>query len=114
VVLVYAFKIFIVKNIHENKTHIGGVMVRMLLSEDRGFELRSGQSREYKIGIGCFSAKHTTLKGNGKYLLSRNQDNMSEWSDMSTHKSVVSVCYHYKNPTPCWSCTNRISSSHRM
>ena len=54
------------------------------------------------------------LKGNGKDLLSRNQDNMSEWSDMSTHKSVVSVCYHYKNPTPCWSCTNRISSSHRM
>ena len=39
------------------------------------------------------------LKGNGKDLLSRNQDNMSEWSDMSTHKSVVSVCYHYKNPT---------------
>jgi hypothetical protein len=63
VVLVYAFNIFIVKNIHENKTHIGGVMVRMLLSEDRGFEPRSGQSREYKIGIGCFSAKHTTLKG---------------------------------------------------
>ena len=39
--------------------------------------------------------KHTTLKGNGKDLFSRNQDNMSEWSDMSTHKSVVSVCYHY-------------------
>jgi hypothetical protein len=63
VVLVYAFNIFIVKNIHKNKTHIGGVMVCMLLSEDRGFEPRSGQTREYKIGIGCFSAKHTTFKG---------------------------------------------------
>jgi hypothetical protein len=36
VVLVYVFNIFIVKHIHENKTHNGGVMVRMLLSEDRG------------------------------------------------------------------------------
>jgi hypothetical protein len=28
---------------------------------DRGFEPRSGQTKNYKIGICCFSAKHTAL-----------------------------------------------------
>jgi hypothetical protein len=34
-------------------------MVRVLDSSaiNRGFELRSGQTKEYKIGICCFSAK---------------------------------------------------------
>jgi hypothetical protein len=40
-----------------NKSHIGGVMVCVLVSivVDRGFELRSGQTKDYKIGICCFS-----------------------------------------------------------
>jgi hypothetical protein len=44
--------------------HIGGVMVSMFTSSavDRGFEPRSGQTKDYKIGICCFSAKHTTLR----------------------------------------------------
>jgi hypothetical protein len=35
------------------------VMVRALASSavDRGFEFRSGQTKDYKIGICCFSAK---------------------------------------------------------
>ena len=39
---------------------IGGVMVSMLVSSavDREFEHRSGQTKNYKIGICCFSAKH--------------------------------------------------------
>ena len=43
---------------------IGGVMVSMLtLSEvDRGFEPRSCQTKEYKIGICCFSPKHAALR----------------------------------------------------
>ena len=38
---------------------IGGVMVNMLASSavHRGFETRSGQTKDYKIGICCFSAK---------------------------------------------------------
>jgi hypothetical protein len=28
---------------------------------DRGFEPRSGQTKDYKIGICCFSAKHAAL-----------------------------------------------------
>jgi hypothetical protein len=39
---------------------IGGVMVSMLASSalDRGFEHRSGQTKDFKIGMCCFSAKH--------------------------------------------------------
>jgi hypothetical protein len=38
-------------------------VVIMLASSvvDRGFEPRSGQTKDYKIGIGCFSAKHAAL-----------------------------------------------------
>jgi hypothetical protein len=42
---------------------IGGIMVSMLTSSavDRGFELRSGQTKDCKIGICYFSAKQATL-----------------------------------------------------
>ena len=29
---------------------------------DRGLELRLGQTKDYEIGICCFSAKYTTLR----------------------------------------------------
>jgi hypothetical protein len=38
----------------------------------------------YKIHICCFSAKHEALRRKRKDRLSRNQDNVSEWSDIST------------------------------
>jgi hypothetical protein len=43
---------------------IGGVMVSVLASiaVDHGFEPRSGQTKDYKIGICCFSAKHTASR----------------------------------------------------
>jgi hypothetical protein len=64
---------------------IGGVMVSKLASSavDRGFEPRSGQTKEYKFGIFCFSAKHAALRRKSNVWLSRNQDNMCEWGDMS-------------------------------
>jgi hypothetical protein len=37
---------------------------------DRGFEPQSGQTKDYKIGIWCFSAKHTALRGKSKMRLS--------------------------------------------
>ena len=42
----------------------GGVMVSVLASNvvDRGFESRSGQIKDYKIGICSNSAKHITLR----------------------------------------------------
>ena len=51
---------------------------------DRGFEPRSVQTKDYKIGICCFFAKHAALRRNNKDWLARNQDNVSEWSGMST------------------------------
>jgi len=52
-------------------------MVSVLASSavDNGFEPRSGQTKNYKIGICCFSAKHTTLGSKIKYSPARNQDN---------------------------------------
>ena len=50
---------------------------------DRGFEPRSGQTKDYKIGICCFSAKHAPLRRKSKGWSARNQNNVSEWSDMS-------------------------------
>jgi hypothetical protein len=54
----------------------GGIMVSVLASVDRGFDPRSGQTKDYKICICCFSAKHAALRRN-------NPNNVSEWSDMS-------------------------------
>jgi hypothetical protein len=53
-------------------------MVSVLASSevDRGFDPRSGQTKDYKIGIYCFFAKHAAL--------ARNQNNVFEWSNMST------------------------------
>jgi hypothetical protein len=47
---------------------IGGVMVSVLASSalDYGFKPRSGQTKDYKIGICCFSAKHAALRRNSK------------------------------------------------
>jgi len=47
---------------------------------DRGFEHRSGQTKDYKIGI-CFSAKHAALGRMSKDWA--NQDNVSQGGDMS-------------------------------
>jgi hypothetical protein len=63
-------------------------MVSLLTSSvvDRGFELRSGQTKDYKIGICCFSAKHAALRSKSKDWLAQNPNNVSEWGDMSTRR----------------------------
>ena len=65
---------------------IGGVMVSVLTSStiDREFEPRSSQIENYEIGVCCFSANHAALKRKSKDWLARNQNNVSEWSDIST------------------------------
>jgi hypothetical protein len=66
---------------------IGGVMVSVLASSavDRGFEHWSGQIKDYKISVCCFSTKHAAFRRKSKDRLVRNQNNVFEWSDMSTH-----------------------------
>ena len=61
-----------------------GVMVSVLVSSavNCGFESRSGQTKDYKIGMCCFSAKHAELRRKSKDWLARNQNNVSDWSDM--------------------------------
>ena len=46
-------------------------------------ERRSGQTKDYKIGICCFSAKHAAIRRKSKDGLARNQNNVSELGDMS-------------------------------
>jgi hypothetical protein len=67
--------------------NIGGVMVSIFYSSaiDHGFGPRSCQTKDYKICICCFSAKHAALRRKNKDWLARNQDNVSEWSNMSIH-----------------------------
>jgi hypothetical protein len=61
-----------------NLYRIGGVIVSILALSvvDRGFEPRSGQSKDYKSGICCFSAKHAALRRKSKNWLARNHNNV--------------------------------------
>ena len=61
------------------------VIVHASSEVDRGFMLRSGQTKDYEIGICCFSAKHAALRRKSKEWLARNQNNVSELGDMSIH-----------------------------
>jgi hypothetical protein len=65
--------------------HIGSVMVSVLASSavDRGFEHRSVQTRDYRIGMCCFSTRHTALMRKRKDWSERNKDNVSERSNKS-------------------------------
>jgi hypothetical protein len=80
----------LIKKINKNKikimNRIGSVMVSVLASSaiDCGYDPRSGQTKEYKIGMCCFSAKNAALRRKSKDWLDRNQNNVSEWSDIST------------------------------
>jgi hypothetical protein len=60
-------------------------MINVLFSPavDRGFEPRSGQTKDYKIGICCFSAKHAALRRQSKDWLARNHNNVSGCGDVS-------------------------------
>jgi predicted LPLAT superfamily acyltransferase len=66
---------------------------------DHGFEPRSGQTKDYKIGICCFSSKQAALRRKSKDWLSRNQDNASKWGDMSIHELLFQWASTIKNLT---------------
>ena len=59
------------------------VSVLALSAVDLEFEPRSGHAKDYEIVICCFSAKHEALMRKSKDWLARNQNNVSEWSEMS-------------------------------
>ena len=65
------FYIFFPFDVSFPENRICGVMVSVLASNavDRGFESWSGQTKDYKIDICCFSAKHATLRANEQRLV---------------------------------------------
>ena len=82
---------------------IGGLMVSVLVSSvvDRGFESQSGHTKDCKIGICCFSAKHASLRRKRKDWLARNQENVFRWGNMAISgqnsiKIQLSVLVQYK------------------
>ena len=60
------------------------VKVLALSVVDCGFEPQSGQTKDYKICICCFSAKRAALRRKSKDWLAWNRDNVSEWGNMSS------------------------------
>ena len=46
-------------------------------------------TKDYKIGICCFSAKHAALRRKRKYWLARYQDNVFKWGKMSIHRLLL-------------------------
>ena len=59
---------------------------------------QSDQTKNYKIDIYCFSAKHAALRSKSKDWLLRNQ-NVSDSSDMSTSGLLFQWASTIKNPT---------------
>ena len=55
-----------------------------LSAVDRGIKSWTSQIIDYRIGICCLSAKYAALRSKSKDWLTRNQNNVSKWSDMST------------------------------
>ena len=98
-----------------HKLNIGGVIVSVLVSSavDRGggFEARSDQTKDYKLGVCCFLAKHAALRRKSKDWLSRNQENLLEWSDMSVDCCFSELALN-KSISGCWYIT-KPTSSHR-
>ena len=67
-----------------NNNNFGDVMVSMLTTSvvDLDFEPRSGQAKDYEIGICCFSAKHAALRSKSIDWLTRDSNNVFKWSGM--------------------------------
>ena len=84
---------------------IGGVMASVLALSVIDCESRSGQTKDYEIGICCFFAKHAALRRKGKDWLARNRNNVSEWSNMSTHGLLFNansaICQLYPGENKC-------------
>ena len=76
---------YIVHN-HNESNRIGDEMDSVTLFEcERSWvHPRSSQTENFKISICCLSSKHVALRIKSKDLLAWYQDNVSEWSYMST------------------------------
>jgi len=82
-------------------TCIYGVMIGIFASKvgDRVFETRSGQTKDNTVGMCCFSAKHAVLRIKNKHRLALNQENVSDWSDISIRVLFFQFASTIANPT---------------
>jgi hypothetical protein len=80
---------------------INGIMVIVIASSavDGGFGHRSGQTKDYEIGICCFSAKHAPLRKKSKDWLARNQNNVTS---SSSHWSLTCSRHDIAEKLPNW------------
>ena len=105
-----------VKHHKTNQTNqrncIGGVMVSMLTSSvvDHGFEPWAGQTKDYKIGICSFPAKHASLSRKNKYRLAKIRIMCQSGATCLSPDCCFSELALLKSS---WSSTKRTSSSHR-
>jgi hypothetical protein len=72
---------------------IGGVMVSVLASSalDRGFEPLSGQTKDYKIIICCFSAKHASSRRKSNELIGSKSEQCVQLGRHVYQRTVVLV-----------------------
>ena len=92
---------------------IGCAMVSVLASSevDRRFESRSGQTKDYKIGICCFSAKHAALRRKSKdWLLGIRITCPSGATCLPADCCFCGLVLKRSN-SACWSSTKLTSSS---
>ena len=84
-------------------------MVSLLASSavDRGFEPRSCRTKDYNIGICCFSAKDTALRRKSKDCLVQNQYNVYEWNNMST---CGTICLPVEQYVYLWTVVSKNSN----
>jgi hypothetical protein len=70
------------------------VSVIALGALDCWFESRSRQTKDYKIGICCFSAKHAALSRKSKDGSARNQNNVSDGKVKSKRTTNIIAVPH--------------------
>jgi hypothetical protein len=60
-----------------------------------GFDHRSGQTKDYALGMCSFSTKHVSLRRKSTDWLTRNQDSVSEWGAcLSNYKTGNNALIH--------------------
>ena len=86
--MVSKYKIYVQDNAWRLRPYIQDLICGVLASSvvDHGIRPRLSQTKDYKICICCFSAKHAEIRSKITDLLARNQDDVSAWSGMSTRK----------------------------
>ena len=68
---------------------------------DHGIKPWLCQTKDNKTDLWCLSAKHTALRSKSKDWLAWNQDNVFEWSDMSTCRLLFQWASTIKIQTLC-------------